>query len=299
MLVATTRKRADPAEMFGAGARPCPLRTSSSRSALERTADRRGAVAAAGARRRGHRVRDAQSRRHRAPEGARLVPPHLRAVPKRQVLVFIHGFNNRFDDAVFRFAQIVHDSDAPVVPILFTWPSRGSVLAMATTGRVPPIPAMPSRACCKRSRVIRRSAKSPSGPFHGQSARLETLRQMAIRDGRVTPKIVTSFWLHPMSMSISKEAIVDMGPRANRPAFTLFVSRDDRALAVSRRVGQRSPPGSHRSRSGALPDAARTSERDGPRPHQVCMGDALNHGKFAQSPEVVQLIGKRLAEGRR
>jgi esterase/lipase superfamily enzyme len=26
-------------------------------------------------------------------------------------------------------------------------------------------------------------------------------------------------------------------------------------------------------------------------------GDALNHGKFAQSPEVVQLIGKRLAEG--
>jgi esterase/lipase superfamily enzyme len=53
----------------------------------------------------------------------------LRTVPRRQVLVFIHGFNNRFDDAVFRFAQIVHDSDAPVVPILFTWPSRGSVLA--------------------------------------------------------------------------------------------------------------------------------------------------------------------------
>jgi esterase/lipase superfamily enzyme len=45
------------------------------------------------------------------------------------VLVFIHGFNNRFDDAVFRFAQIVHDADARVVPVLFTWPSRGSVLA--------------------------------------------------------------------------------------------------------------------------------------------------------------------------
>ena len=26
-------------------------------------------------------------------------------------------------------------------------------------------------------------------------------------------------------------------------------------------------------------------------------GDALNHGKFAESPEVVQLIGQRLAEG--
>ena len=28
---------------------------------------------------------------------------------KSKVLVFVHGFNNRFDDAVYRFAQIVHD----------------------------------------------------------------------------------------------------------------------------------------------------------------------------------------------
>ena len=32
-------------------------------------------------------------------------------------------------------------------------------------------------------------------------------------------------------------------------------------------------------------------------PHMLKAGDALNHGKFAESPEVVQLIGKRLAEG--
>ncbi|WP_292578475.1 alpha/beta hydrolase, partial [Mesorhizobium sp.] len=44
------------------------------------------------------------------------------------VLVFVHGFNNRYEDSVFRFAQFVHDSRANVVPILFTWPSRASVL---------------------------------------------------------------------------------------------------------------------------------------------------------------------------
>ena len=49
--------------------------------------------------------------------------------PDRSVLVFIHGFNNRFEDLVYRFAQIVHDSGAHSVPILVTWPSRGSVLA--------------------------------------------------------------------------------------------------------------------------------------------------------------------------
>src|SRR5512136_442893 len=31
---------------------------------------------------------------------------------RSKVLVFVHGFNNRFDDAVYRFAQIVHDAKA-------------------------------------------------------------------------------------------------------------------------------------------------------------------------------------------
>lgn len=45
----------------------------------------------------------------------------------RRVLVYVHGFNNRFDDAVYRLAQIVHDSGADVAPVLFAWPSRGSI----------------------------------------------------------------------------------------------------------------------------------------------------------------------------
>ena len=33
----------------------------------------------------------------------------IRKTPKRQVLLFVHGFNTRFEEAVYRFAQIVHD----------------------------------------------------------------------------------------------------------------------------------------------------------------------------------------------
>ncbi len=43
-------------------------------------------------------------------------------------MVFIHGFNNTYEDAVFRFAQIVHDFGAEVAPIMFTWPSRARLL---------------------------------------------------------------------------------------------------------------------------------------------------------------------------
>jgi len=54
---------------------------------------------------------------------------HGSAANKHRVLIFVHGYNNRFGDAVFRAAQLVHDSGAAVTPILFTWPSRGSVFA--------------------------------------------------------------------------------------------------------------------------------------------------------------------------
>jgi esterase/lipase superfamily enzyme len=51
------------------------------------------------------------------------------AANKHHVLIFVHEYNNRFSDAVFRAVQLVHDSGAQVTPILFTWPSRGSVFA--------------------------------------------------------------------------------------------------------------------------------------------------------------------------
>ena len=49
----------------------------------------------------------------------------LRSPGKRRVLLFIHGFNTMFAEGLYRLAQLVHDSKAPAVPVLFTWASRG------------------------------------------------------------------------------------------------------------------------------------------------------------------------------
>jgi esterase/lipase superfamily enzyme len=45
-----------------------------------------------------------------------------------QALVFVHGFNTKFDSAAYRMAQIVYDMQFKGVPVLFAWPSRGRVL---------------------------------------------------------------------------------------------------------------------------------------------------------------------------
>ncbi|GJD47538.1 hypothetical protein OPKNFCMD_0246 [Methylobacterium crusticola] len=218
---------------------------------------------------------------------------------RRQVLVFVHGFNNRFEDAVYRFAQIVHDTRAEVVPVLFTWPSRGSVLAYGY-----------DRESTNYSRnalegVLRRLARNPEvdeitvlAHSMGNWLVLESLRQMAIRDGRVAGKIRNVVLAAPdVDVDLAREAFRDMGP--GRPKLSLFVSQDDNALAVSRLVW-----GSGGARLGAIDPGAEPYRSELARENIAVLNltdaksdDALNHGKFAGSPQLVALLGRRLAQG--
>jgi len=49
----------------------------------------------------------------------------------RDLLVFIHGFNVTFEDALLRTAQLKYDLNFPGEIVLFTWPSRGSIFSYA------------------------------------------------------------------------------------------------------------------------------------------------------------------------
>ena len=64
---------------------------------------------------------------------------------KRQVLIFVHGYNNTYAAAVFRFAQIVHDS-GPMRHQFFSPGRPGRALStIFTTRRAPTIRAAPWR----------------------------------------------------------------------------------------------------------------------------------------------------------
>jgi esterase/lipase superfamily enzyme len=47
---------------------------------------------------------------------------------ERQALIFLHGYNNSFDDAAIRAAQIGFDLKVPGITGLFSWPSQGTEL---------------------------------------------------------------------------------------------------------------------------------------------------------------------------
>lgn len=221
----------------------------------------------------------------------------LRQTPSKHVLVFVHGFNNRFEDAVFRYAQIVHDSGANAVPVLFTWPSRGSVFAYGYDHES----ASYSRDALEDG--LRFLAKDPEvkeitvlAHSMGNWVTLEALRQMAIRDGRVAEKIRSVMLAAPdVDIDLAREYVMTMGER--RPHVILFVSQDDRALAVSRKVWGAQRLGSIDPDQEPFKSALERAKIEVVNLTGVNSPDQLHHGTFAQNPQIVQLVGRAVASG--
>ena len=126
---------------------------------------------------------------------------------------------------------------------------------------------------------------------------METLRQMAIRDRHIPAKIDDVILASPdIDVDVFENELADMRKKA--PKITLFVSREDRALAASRWVW-----GSD-GRRGALDPQAEPYKTRLSAEHVSVVdlseheaGDTFSHNKFADRPEVVRLLGQRLENG--
>ena len=157
---------------------------------------------------------------------------------RHKVLVFVHGFNNRFDDAVYRFAQIAHDSKAPAIPVLFTWPSRGEARLRAYT--YDRESANFSRDAFDRLLDLLSSQPSVDqitilAHSMGNWIALEALRTRAIRTAGKPDKIKNVLLVAPdVDVDVFRTQIRRIGT-ANR-RFALFVSQDDDALALSSKI---------------------------------------------------------------
>ena len=181
---------------------------------------------------------------------------------------------------------------------MFTWPSRGSLLAYGY-----------DRESTNYSRdaleeLLQVLSKDPAvgevsilAHSMGNWVTLEALRQMAIRNGRVNPKVKVVMLAAPdVDVNVFSRQIALIGN--NGPKVTFFVSQDDRALAFSKRVWGDVP------RIGQIDPTSEPYKTELDDENitvldltKLSTDDRMNHAKFASSPEVVQLIGSRLASG--
>jgi esterase/lipase superfamily enzyme len=216
-----------------------------------------------------------------------------RPASERDVLVFVHGYNTNFADAAYRFAQIVHDAGFKGVAVLFTWPSRGQLLQYPYDRES----AMYSRDFLELNlRAISRDLGTTRidvlAHSMGTLLTLEALRQASIRgDGSFGGKLRDVMLAAP---DVDLDVFRTQLRQIKRPV-TVFVSADDRALALSRRFA------GDKTRLGAISakdvDIVADLEKGGATIidlSETSSSDRLNHAKFASSPRVVQMIGRRL-----
>ena len=223
----------------------------------------------------------------------------IKRVPGRRVLIFVHGFNTRFEEAVYRFAQIVHDARVDVAPVLFTWPSGGNVTDYVHDRDS----AVYSRDALEV--LLQALVKDPNveldlhpRPFDGRLPGDRIARQMAIRDRGLSPKIRDVMLASPdIDVDVFRRQIAEIDAGSRPAQFTLFISRDDRALGLSSFLARDSTrlgsldPNAEPYRSILEQGRVQVIDLTG-----TASNDFTNHGRFA-SGEVVGAIGQRLAEG--
>lgn len=218
----------------------------------------------------------------------------------RRLFVYVHGFNVPFGNAVFRFAQMIHDSGMSAAPVLFSWPSRGQLLDYkrdldnATYSRT------------DLADFLRAAAASPAvdeivvfAHSMGSWVAVEAIRQLALERSGSSEKIKQLILASPdLDVGVFRRQMLDMGARS--PALTLFISQSDRALRLSQFIARGG------ARLGAVDLSAEGYREQLKHLRKVTVidltalrqGDRINHSLYAASPEAVRLIGRQLVESR-
>ncbi len=165
----------------------------------------------------------------------------IAARPEREALIFVHGFNVRFEEAVYRTAQLAYDVKFQGVASVFTWPAGASdeafsdVLIMRTyaANRANAERAAPMFA--EHLRRLRASGKIVHVLVHsmGHQVALPAIAQLTQRgDNPGLGELILN------APDFSSEQFAALAPTLQRSArrITLYCSPGDNALEASRRV---------------------------------------------------------------
>ena len=214
--------------------------------------------------------------------------------PRRDqtVLVFVHGYNTTLASAVLRIGQFVEDTGYSGVPVLFSWASRGKAIdyvydlnsALHARDQLLETARLLGRTQAAGFDIVAHSM--------GNLLTVEAMREAQLRGDFNRQKRLRNVVLASPDIDIDVfKAQMASFPKKER-RFYVLISQDDKALRLSRRIagGVNRVGDASADELAALGvtvvDLTKVEDRSN-----------LNHAKFANSPQVVQLIGKGILAG--
>ncbi|WP_417709603.1 alpha/beta hydrolase [Roseibium aggregatum] len=210
---------------------------------------------------------------------------------KRDIILFIHGYNTRFPEGLYRFVQIVNDSQFKGVPVLFTWASRGNLKDYVYDLNSAAI----ARGALEETLVELSKTKADNitvlAHSMGNWLLMETAVQARTENRRLIAQHVDDIVMAAPDIDIDlfKAQLKRLGPQP-RP-FTVIVSQDDKALRISRAIA------GGKQRVGAYSDDQELAELGAVVVDvtELQSLDSTNHSKFAQlaqlRPELRKALG--------
>jgi esterase/lipase superfamily enzyme len=204
-------------------------------------------------------------------------------------LVFVHGFNTTFEDALYRTAQIVWDLQYSGLPVLFTWASRGNVVDYIYD---------------KESALIARDAFLTLLKKLKRDYGIEQVNVLAHSMGNLTVLDSLASYArteNPIQISrvlmaapdVDREMFEVLAPEAKAivGGMTLYASSADRTMALSRALAGGVP------RAGDVPAGGPIILPNLETVDVTAVGDdifGLNHNVFAASRDVMEDISAML-----
>ncbi|WP_184421734.1 alpha/beta hydrolase [Rhodoblastus sphagnicola] len=210
----------------------------------------------------------------------------------RRVILYIHGFNTFFSEAVYTTAQISHDAAFPGVPVVFSWASRGNVFDYGYDNNS----ANAARADLARvlKLLLQSDANKVSIVAHslGNWLFMESIIQLKLSGFTSNlSKVDLVFLASPdIDFDVFKSQLRQLG----KPPvpYYVIISRDDQALSLSSLIAGGRP------RLGAYGDANELTSLGATviDVSDVKGMDPANHDKFTLlagvAPQLVRSLGR-------
>ncbi len=212
----------------------------------------------------------------------------LRGLSKddREIVLYVHGFNNTFSEGVAQLAQMEHDLGLTGVGVHFSWPSAASPLGYAYDRDS----VLFSRDALEF--LLRRLAKVSSGRVivvaHsiGSQLIMETLRQIELGSAGWSQRNLRGVVL--ISPDIDVDVFRQQASRIGklpRPFF-VFTSERDRVLGLSARIT------GERNRLGTVTDPAQLSDLEITLINITGFSEGSGHFTVARSPALLQILSR-------